>query len=467
MNNYENKIPESLKKMGKIFEQNGFKSYLVGGAVRDMLMKKTPSDYDVTTNAMPEDVMRIFKKVIPTGIEHGTVTVHFMSEEIEVTTFRTESSYSDGRHPDSVSYAATINQDLSRRDFTINAIAISLTDFKIVDPFLGQNDIKNKIIKTVGLAKERFLEDGLRPIRAIRFKSQLNFSIEENTFSELFNPEILEKIKSISVERFRDEFLKIMKAEKPSDSLKIMEQTGILKIFIPELLEGRGCIQNDSRGYHIFDVLDHNFYACDGAPREKPLVRVAALFHDIGKPKAKTERFENGAKIINFYNHEIYSEQIAKKVLQNLKFSNAEIDFICNLIKNHMFNYESKCKNSAIRRFIVKVGSQNIDDLIDLRLVDMYGKYNEPVKKDSSACLKLLELKERISEILSENAALSLKDLKINGKDLMQNGIEQGPILGKILKELFDCVLEDPELNDYEKLLKIAKNLYDKYSILP
>lgn len=449
--------------MAQIFDQNGFSCYLVGGAVRDMIMNKIPSDFDVTTNATPQDVMRIFKKVIPTGFEHGTVTVHFLNEEIEVTTFRTESGYSDGRHPDSINYAATIEEDLSRRDFTMNAIAINLKDFSVVDPFFGQNDIKNKLIRAVGNPLERFLEDGLRPIRAIRFSSQLGFNIEEKTYSELFNPKVLNKIKSISVERFRDEFLKLMKSDKPSFALKIMEKTGILQIFIPELLKGRNCLQNDSRGYHIFDVLDHNFYACDGAPKDKYLIRIAALFHDIGKPDAREENFIGENKIISFHKHEIYSEQIAKKILTNLKFSNAEIEKICLLIKNHMFHYESTWKDSAVRRFVVKVGIENIDDLIDLRLADMYGKYNQPIRiHDNQACLKLIEFKDRIEKIIQEKSALSLKDLKINGKDLIQNGIPAGKFMGQILNQLFESVLEDPNLNTKEKLLEIAKKIYSE-----
>ena len=222
-------IPQILKKMNKVFEENGYKAYLVGGAVRDIFLNKEPSDYDVATNATPQDVMRIFKFVVPTGFEHGTVTVHFLNEEIEVTTFRTETGYSDGRHPDSVNYAATIEEDLSRRDFTMNAIAVDLKDGKVVDPYKGQKDIKRKIIRTVGVPKERFLEDGLRPIRAIRFSSQLKFCIENKTYSEIFQQDVLKKIQSISVERFRDEFLKIMKSEIPSYGLKLLEECKILE----------------------------------------------------------------------------------------------------------------------------------------------------------------------------------------------------------------------------------------------
>ena len=281
------KIASVLKDFYSQFDKAGFKAYLVGGAVRDIFLKKKASDWDVATNATPQDVMKLFKTVIPTGFEHGTVTVHYKGAEIEVTTFRTESGYSDGRHPDSVNYAATIEEDLSRRDFTINAIAADLKNGKIIDPFNGRKDIKKKILRTVGDAHLRFMEDGLRPVRCIRFASKLGFSIEKYTYSEILDSAVHEKIKSISIERFRDEFEKILTSEKPSVGLKLLEETGLMKIFIPELLSGRSCVQSDERGMHDFDVLDHLYYSCDGSPKEKMNVRLAALFHDVGKPAVK------------------------------------------------------------------------------------------------------------------------------------------------------------------------------------
>ena len=281
-------IPEILKKMNRIFEENGFEAYLVGGAVRDTILGKTASDWDLTTNAKPQDVIRMFRRVIPTGIAHGTVTVHFMKKEIEVTTYRCDGKYSDGRHPDEIQFASNIEDDLSRRDFTINAIASSLKDGSVVDPFSGESDIKAKTIRTVGKAYDRFMEDGLRPIRAVRFSSQLGFEIEEETLKAIENPDVQKKIASVSIERFRDELSKILKSPTPSVGLKLLEKTGILKIFIPELAECRNCSQKDVRGYHEFDVLDHNFYACDGADKDNFTVRLAALFHDIGKKEART-----------------------------------------------------------------------------------------------------------------------------------------------------------------------------------
>ena len=453
------KIPALLRDFNQVFEKNGFRAYLVGGAVRDIFLDKKASDWDIATNATPQDVMRIFDFVVPTGIEHGTVTVHFKKHEIEVTTFRTESGYSDGRHPDSVNYAATIEEDLSRRDFTMNAIAVNLENAAVVDPYRGRKDIRHKLIRTVGNARERFLEDGLRPVRAIRFASQLGFRIEDKTYRELFTEDVQKKVAGISLERFRDELLKLLKSEKPSSGLKLMEESGILDIFIPEFKACRGCIQNDDRGYHIFDVMDHNLYACDGAPTEKPLVRLAALFHDIGKAPVRTERHENGMTIYNFYNHELESEKITRKIMTRLKFSNAQTDKVCHLIKNHMFHYTPDWTDSAVRRFLVKVASENVEDLIDLRLADMYGKYNMPVRiHDSESCRLLLELTERIKKIEMQKQALSLKDLAVNGKDLIAMGIPAGKKIGLILNELFEAVLEDPSMNQKEKLLELAKN---------
>lgn len=456
-------IPQELKKMNSIFEAAGFEAHLVGGALRDTIMGKEAHDWDIATNAKPEDVMRIFRRVIPTGIKHGTVTVHFMKRQIEVTTFRTESEYSDGRHPDKVEFASSIEEDLSRRDFTMNAMAASLRDGRIVDPFRGRNDIEAKTIRTVGNAHERFMEDGLRPIRAIRFASQLEFSIEKRTFEDVFEEETLKKIASISAERFRDEFCKILLSHRPSAGLRLLEQTGILKIFIPELLEGRGCVQRDSRGFHEFDVLDHNFRACDGAPCDKLNVRLAALFHDIAKPRTKTVSQDYDE--IHFYNHDCAGEKLSQGILRRLKFSNDTVQKVSHLVREHMFFYESAWSDAAVRRFVRRVGAKNIDDLFDLRLADIYGMRGEN-SSDAESCAKsrtsdenksLAELKGRIEKVLSQNSALSLKDLAIDGNDLIAIGIKPGKEIGVALKELLEFVTESPEMNTREKLLEEAK----------
>lgn len=462
-------LPQILKEFYKVFEQNGFEAYLVGGAVRDICLNKKASDWDVATNATPQDVMKMFKFVVPTGFEHGTVTVHFHKVEIEVTTFRTESGYSDARHPDKINYAATINEDLARRDFTMNAIAVNLKNGRLTDPYHGQKDIKKKLIRTVGNPYERFMEDGLRPIRALRFASKLGFAIEKKTFDAIFDNEVQKKVLSISIERFRDEFVKILQSKKPSVGLKLMEKTGILQLFIPELSKCRGVTQSDYRGFHKFDVLDHLFYACDGAVQEKLNVRLAALFHDIGKPDAKkivtqqalnikTGKTEN-VETVTFYNHEKISRDITEKVLTRLKFSNDMIKNVCHLVNEHMFHYEKNWTNAAVRRFIIRVKPENLEDLFDLRLSDMYGMWNQKVEIKYSASIGLLlELKERIKSELEKQNALSLKSLKVNGNDLMEQNIASGKKIGEVLNHLLECVIEDPELNEKEKLLRIARS---------
>ena len=456
-------IPLELKKMHDLFARNGFCAYLVGGAVRDVILGKKASDWDVATNATPQQVMEIFHKVIPTGIAHGTVTVHFMKKEIEVTTFRTETGYSDGRHPDSVAYAATIEEDLSRRDFTMNAIAASLADGSICDPFEGRKDIKNKIIRTVGKAHERFMEDGLRPIRAIRFSSQLKFDIEEETYQEIFKKDVQEKIASISIERFRDELEKILKTDEPSLAFHRFEETGLLRHFMEELASGRGVSQQDGRGFHEFDVLDHNLYACDGAPKDNQAVRLAALLHDIGKTPCRTTEVKNingqELEIVHFHGHEGASAKMARTLLSRLKFPNAVIDQVCHLIKEHMFFYESTWSDAAVRRFLVRVGKENVEDLFLLRYADVYGMHRTVLDARSETVRLLIELKDRIAKIEAEKSAQSLKDLAVNGRDLMDLGIPAGRQIGYILNELFQCVLDDPAMNTKEKLLNLAKNL--------
>ncbi len=463
------KIPETLKKLNQIFLQNGFEAYLVGGAVRDVLLGKEASDWDITTNAKPEDMIKIFHRVIPTGIAHGTVTIHFMGEEIEATTFRSESGYTDGRHPDTVTFDATLEDDLSRRDFTMNAIAASLSDGKIIDPFDGQKDIKLKIIRTVGKARDRFLEDGLRPIRAIRFSSQLDFEIENETFEAIKLTEVQEKIKSISLERFRDEFEKILKSEEPSKALHRMEETGILKAFIPELSDCRGCEQKDMRGFHEFDVLDHNLYACDGSPRDNEIVRLAALFHDIGKKEAKKiemVEYPKGSgsfyEQIHFHGHEHFSAKTTKEILTRLRFPNSTIALVCHLIEQHMFFFEDHWSDAAVRRFLVRVKPECVEDLFALRIADIYGMHRQKVNPTNEGVQKIFRLRERIKEVSEKHSALSLKDLAVNGNDLIKAGIPAGKKLGFILNELFQCVLDDPQMNEREQLLTVARNIAEQ-----
>ena len=391
-------LPSTLKKMDSFFERAGFDAYLVGGAVRDMLMGKPASDWDVATNATPEQVMSVFKKVIPTGIEHGTVTVIFQGEHIEVTTFRTEADYSDGRHPDNVEYAATIEEDLSRRDFTMNAIAVNLRDGTVADPFNGRADINKKIIRCVGDPLERFSEDGLRPVRALRFAAQLGFGIERETFEAI--PKRLDVTEKIAAERFHDELLKMLKSPVPSIGLRLMEETGIMKIFLPELLACRGVEQ---KGFHNFDVLDHLYYSCDGTDRNNPNVRLAALFHDIGKPKVRATGKDG---VYTFYQHEAASAKIAQKILDRLHFSRQTTTYVCHLIAQHMFFYEPNWTDSAVRRFLVRIKYSEyehvLEDLFDLRRGDLFG-----MNRIKAPAEQLIAFQKHIEAVLAKDTALT------------------------------------------------------------
>lgn len=444
-------ISKKMSEIASIFFNAGFSAYLVGGAVRDWFLGKPCKDYDIATDAEPKEVQALFRKTIPTGIAHGTVTILYKGEKIECTTFRCEADYSDGRRPQKINYVRSIEEDLSRRDFTMNAIAVSLKDGSIVDPFEGVKSIKSKTIKTVGSPLDRFGEDGLRPIRAIRFASQLGFKIEEETLKAI--PLSIEVCKKVSIERFRDEFVKMLLSEHPIISLRLLEDTGLLKVFLPELSDCRGVEQ---KGMHSFDVLDHSFLSCDAAPQDNPIVRLAALFHDIGKVSTR-EKNEYGA--YTFYKHEAVSEKLTKKIMQRLKFPNKEIEEVSHLVGLHMFHYTEDWSDAAVRRFIVRAGVENIPNLFDLRRADGFGMTGQAPDLSN-----LVSFKKRLEKVIAEDSALSLKDLAVGGRELMEIGIPAGPKLGIILQKLFEAVLEDPSQNTKAQLLKIAAAINSKLS---
>ncbi len=450
-----NRIPVSplLKDLARVFADAGHSVYLVGGAVRDMHLYRQVGDWDVATDAPPDRVMALFKRVIPTGIAHGTVTIHFKGESVECTTFRTEAGYSDGRRPDEVRYAATIEEDLSRRDFTMNAVAVSLPDGAVIDPFGGREDIRRGLIRTVGNPAERFAEDGLRPLRAVRFSAQLGFDIHQETL-EAIRP-ALGVTALVAKERVRDELSKLLLSPLPSRGLRNMEETGLLALLMEELASCRGIEQ---KGLHKFDVLDHLLLACDAAPESSLELRLAALLHDVGKPETR-ETDEFG--LYTFHRHEIASERIAESLLNRLRFPTKTVKTVCHLISQHMFHYEPSWTDAAVRRFIVRVGEEHIGPLFDLRLADGWaisGVRGEPVH--------LAEFRDRIAAVTAMDHAFSLKDLAVNGRDLAAEGIPPGPLTGKILQELLEAVLDDPGLNERERLLEIAGALRDRIDSL-
>ena len=443
-----------LKEAAALFDARGREICLVGGAVRDMLRGEKARDWDLATDAPPEEVTDIFRnakargKVIPTGIKHGTVTVIYKGRNMEITTYRTEAAYTDGRRPDKVLYASSIEKDLSRRDFTMNAVALRLPDGKKIDLFDGEKDIKAGIIRCVGEPAARFSEDGLRPLRAVRFAAQLSYTLDPQTMSAI--PGALEICARVSAERVRDEIEKIIASGKPSRAFLLMEQTGLLKLILPELACCRGI---DQKGFHRFDVLEHSLLACDyAAEKQYPQeVRIAALLHDIGKVPAR-KLDENG--IWTFYQHEAESEKMARDILVRLRCPNALIDSVGHLIKEHMFNYTDDWSDSGVRRFIARVGEENLANVYRLRRADAYATAALEPGPDF-----LLPLADRAEKILEEKQAFSLKDLAVNGDDLIEMGIPTGKTIGIILGELLETVLDDPAQNTRETLLAIAKQI--------
>jgi tRNA nucleotidyltransferase (CCA-adding enzyme) len=440
-------FPRELLKFAEYFHKNNFQCFCVGGAVRDMLLGRRVTDFDIATDALPEDVQRIFRRTVPTGIKHGTVTVLFRDRQLEVTTFRTDGKYSDSRRPDSIAYTPSIEEDLKRRDFTINAIAYDLIHKRVLDPHDGKTDLKKKSIRAIGDPLERFNEDALRLLRACRFSSQLGFGIEANTEHAI--AELRSTIGLVSSERIRDELTKTVVSDDPGRGIEYMRETGLLQEVLPELAASYGVEQ---RSLHCFDVYYHLLRTCEAAPKNV-ILRFASLFHDIGKPQT-LKTAESGDLI--FYNHDKVSSEMAANIMKRLKFSTYEINRVSHLVLNHMFNYTEDWSDAAVRRFINRVGTDSIDDLITLRQADQAGtcgkKYISP---------NLLKLKERIESVLEANHAITIKDLAITGNDIMETlDIKPGPIVGSILDELLETVLDDPEQNTRDLLLVIASRFY-------
>jgi len=453
-------LDTNIKKLSRTFSDNGFTLYIVGGAVRDFLLHNTIKDFDFTTDATPEEVMKMFRRTIPTGIKHGTITIMMGDEGYEVTTFRSDADYSDGRHPDSVSFVRSLEEDLKRRDFTINALAADTKDGKIIDLQGGIQDLKTQTIRAIGESEKRFNEDGLRIMRACRFASVLGFHIEEETLQGM--KKCKDNIKSVSFERIREELYKLLMGKKARFGLELLLSCGIMDYILPEISALEGVEQG---GFHHEDVLLHTLSTVEAATKlEFSLsVRLAALLHDIGKKETQREdpsrATKIGEKAYSFHSHEKISEQKARIILKRLKDSNEHIDIVANLVRNHMFHYTPDWSDGAVRRFINKVGSENLSDLYDLRMCDMMAISGK------ASWTPLEELDTRVNNILRENSALTLKDLAIGGKDLIAIGVKPGPMIGQILNSLLEDVLDDPHQNNKETLTTIARAYLKTYSL--
>ena len=460
------KIPEEVSHVTKALKDAGFEAYLVGGCVRDLFMGKKPKDWDITTNAVPEQIIPLFPK---TFYENDFGTVGVVNEWvddaespeseaeretlkiIETTPYRIESPYSDHRRPDSVKFSNNILDDLNRRDFTINAVAYDAETGEIIDPFGGVADLARGVIKTVGEAKERFFEDGLRILRAVRFHVELDFPLDPETEKSILeNKDIL---KEISKERIRDELVKIVMSPNPSGGFMLLKKLGLLAYVIPELEEGIGVEQNQA---HAFDVWTHLLKTVQhSADKGYPLhVRLSALLHDIAKPKAR--RWDEEAKQWTFYGHEVVGSHVTKKILEDLKFSRETIEKVVNLVRWHMFFSDTeKITPSAVRRLIANVGKENVWDLIDMRGCDRIG-----TGRPKENPYRLRKYKAMMEEVMRDPISVGM--LKIDGKKIMEIlNIAPGPKIGQILNALLEEVLEDPSLNTEEYLnertIKLSK----------
>jgi poly(A) polymerase/tRNA nucleotidyltransferase (CCA-adding enzyme) len=519
MNNMQ-RVPITVSNLAllilKYLTDAGFEAYIVGGAVRDLLLSTETTDYDFTTSAKPEEILKIFPEAFYEN-DFGTVMLTASDAEIqfgvksasnleldqlqtsnriidlanahkihislqsnlhnpqsdnqlndrnfEITTFRSDDAYSDFRRPDKVSWGSSLKEDLERRDFTINAMAIVvdsklLSDFdpdqndlitlnpdqyQIIDEHHGFEDLSQGIIRTVGDPDQRFQEDALRMLRAIRLAVQLNMTIDPATLQSIKTHAHL--LEHISWERISTEFLKMLKSSQPKKAIHLLDETGLLQLVLPELLDAKGV---DQSGHHTTDVWTHSLDALEACPSSDPVVRLATLLHDIGKP---TTQLKQGDKF-TFYNHEVIGARIAKNISARLKLSRKDQDRVFVLVRQHMFHYQPQNTDSSIRRFMRNVGLENIDDILDLREADRLGS---GARRTS---WRLEEMKERMISQL--NQPMEVRDLAINGDDLMKEfNLKPGPILGKILNHLFEIVLENPEFNEKVKLISLAQDFLD------
>ncbi len=418
-------------------QDNGYEAFLVGGCVRDFLLGKTPTDIDITTNALPQKVLEIFckYKCIPTGLQHGTVTVVINSEHFEITTYRIDGDYLNNRHPDSVTFSLNLTDDLSRRDFTVNAMAYN-PNTGIIDIFGGKKDLENKIIRAVGDADKRFNEDSLRILRAIRFSAKLGFFIDKNTHNSMLKNANL--LNNISVERIYSELCQIIMYDNMYNIF--MDNLAIFSVFIPELLVMKSF--NQQNPHHIYDVLTHTLFTVDHCPRKLHL-RLSALFHDIGKPDTFT--IDDDA-IGHFYKHAKFSEQITRDILNRLKCDNETKFAVCTLVLNHDILLSPTEK--SIKRHLSKFGPDLFFDLLDLKCADDLAKH-----PDFQNRISLIDTVSEIArKLLDDATCFSLKQLAINGSDLISLGFPAGKIIGEILSDVLNCVIEGDLNNDYNEI---------------
>lgn len=456
-------IPTGAAYILRQLNRHGYEAYIVGGCVRDSLLGKKPHDWDITTSAKPEEVKRIFARTIDTGIQHGTVTVLvnrdiLTAEDVgnvshtdyafEVTTYRVDGEYKDHRRPETVCFTASLEEDLKRRDFTINAMAYN-PEQGVIDIFGGQEDLKQRIIRCVGCASERFDEDALRILRAVRFGAQLDFVIEDKTREAMRDQARF--LKDISAERICTELTKMLVSDHP-ERLEEAYELGLTQVFLPEFDAMMQTPQNNP--YHLYDVGHHTLKVMEAVPATTVL-RYTALFHDIGKPQCKTTD-DNG--VDHFYGHPEASAKLAETIMRRLKMDNDTIEQVCRLVRNHDYGLSGKGPGiKSFRKFIAQLGAEYFEDYLAIRKGDMAGQSDCNLEQRKYV---IAHMQEMYAEIMEQKQCLKMSELAVGGKDLIELGVKPGPDMGRILKDLLNRVLDTPELNTREQLLAIVKESY-------
>lgn len=437
-------IPEKAERILKVLHDNGYEAYVVGGCVRDSVLGRTPGDWDITTSASPEQVKLLFPKTIDTGIQHGTVTVMDGKEGFEVTTYRIDGVYEDCRHPKEVTFTNSLYEDLRRRDFTINAMAYA-PGIGLVDEFGGMEDLKNKVIRCVGDARERFSEDALRMLRAVRFAAQLGFSLADDVKTAI--REMADALDYVSAERIQTELVKLLMSPRPH-WFRLAYECGITSVIMPEF--DRIMVQRQNNPHHIYTTGEHTLVALQNCPPQR-MLRLTMLFHDMGKPEVFTTD-ENGKD--HFRGHAAHSEVIARRILKRLKFDNETVDTVCNLVRNH--SWYPLLTGKDVRCCAYQMGPELFDSFLLVKRSDIMAHHPDVIVQKLDY---LKEVEHIWRDVQLHRDCLSLKELALTGRDLLADGMEPGPAVGEVLQKLLAEVLEFPERNMHEYLMNRSRTL--------
>lgn len=440
-------LPEKVKYIIQILRQNGYEAYAVGGCVRDSVLGRVPDDWDITTSATPLETKALFSRTFDTGIEHGTITVLIDKDAFEVTTYRVDGTYEDSRHPKQVMFTRNLREDLLRRDFTINAMAYN-DEEGLVDIFGGLEDLKNQMIRCVGNAKERFSEDALRILRAVRFAAQLGFTIDEETQGGI--RELALNLKNISAERIQVELIKMLTSPNPG-MIYMAYELGITKVILPEFDEMMHTEQETK--HHMYSVGEHTIKAMECIRADKVL-RLTMLLHDIAKPIVKTM---DEAGTAHFKKHDMKGAEMSKEILKRLKFDNDTLGKVVKLVQYHDYRMPAEPKN--VRRAMHKISEELFPLYLEVRMADTLA---QSLHKREEKVQNIQDIKLCYEEVLKNKECVSLKTLAVTGSDLIANGMQPGKEIGIVLEQLLEMVIEEPSCNTKEKLLKLQEKLYNK-----